>query len=56
MRRILSRLASDKTGVTTVEYALIAALIAIATATGIGLLSPSIVAVLKSASEAAPSD
>lgn len=54
MRRILRRLGGDKAGVTTVEYALIAALVAIAAATGVGLLSPNIFAVLKSASEATP--
>ena len=56
MRRFLGVWAADKSGVTTVEYALVAALIAIATATGVGLVSPSIFAVLQSASEAAPTD
>jgi Flp pilus assembly pilin Flp len=52
----LSRLIAEKAGLTTVEYALLAALIAIATSAGVSLASPSIIAVLKASAEAAPTD
>jgi len=56
VRSFLNKLIASKAGVTTVEYALVAALIAIATTAGIGLVSPSIFAVLQAAAEAAPAD
>lgn len=56
MRRVVARMLMSKTGVTTVEYAVIAAVIAIATASGIGLVAPNIFSVFKVASEAAPVD
>lgn len=56
MLGFLARMFVSKTGVTTVEYALIAALIAVAMTAGIGLVSPSIFATFKAASETAPVD
>ena len=56
MFNIIARMFGSNTGVTTVEYALIAALIAVAMTAGIGLVSPSMFATFKAASETAPVD
>ncbi len=56
MLRFLARLSSSKAGVTAVEYALIAAFIAVAMSVGTKLVSPNLFATFRSVSEAGPVD